>query len=156
LLLPYDSGSILFDRAVAAAATNDDAASEDAASDAPVAAEASPILAGTTWNWVQSQYGNDTVAAPAETADYVLMFGADGALTLQDDCNVVKGSYTEDARGALRIDLQTSTFAACAPDSQHDQFVLDLSNVASYLVQEGNLFIALKYDSGVMEFALAE
>ncbi len=71
-----------------------------ATSGAPVAAEASPILAGTTWNWVQSQYGNDTVAAPAETADYVLMFGADGALTLQDDCNVVNGAFTPKTRTA--------------------------------------------------------
>jgi len=156
LLLPFDSGSILFVPAVTEAAIDETATGEAATDDKAETAEASPSLAGTTWNWVQSQYSNDTVAAPTETADYILMFGADGALTLQDDCNVVNGTYTEDASGALRIDLQTSTFAACAPDSQHDQFVLDLSNVASYLVQEGNLFIALKYDSGVMAFAPAE
>jgi heat shock protein HslJ len=146
LLLPFDSGSILFDPAPAAE-------SDAGVTDAP-AAPAS--LAGTSWNWVQSQYGNDTVATPTDPTTYVLTFGDEGAVNVQDDCNVLNGTYTAGENGELTIDLQTSTFAACAPDSLHDQFVIDLSGVASYLFEEGNLFLAIKYDTGVMEFAPVE
>jgi len=112
-------------------------------------------LPDTRWNWVQTQYSNDTIIAPPDSAAYVLTFGADDTVNLQDDCNAVNGVYTYDEDGALTIDLQTSTFAACLPESKHDQFILDLSSVASYLFQDGNLFLALKYDAGVMEFTPA-
>ena len=148
LLLPFDSGSILFDPAPAA---------ESDASATDVPADAAPAsLAETSWNWVQSQYGDDTVAAPADPTAYVLTFGAEGAVNVQDDCNVLNGTYTAGENGELILDLQTSTFAACAPDSLHDQFVIDLAGVASYLFEEGNLFLAIKYDTGVMEFAPVE
>jgi heat shock protein HslJ len=149
LLLPVDSGSMLF--APANDATNDTAVSDAAASDT-----APTSLPDTRWAWVQTQYGNDTVIAPPDSAAYVLTFGADGTVNLQDDCNVVNGAFTADEHGALALDLQTSTFAACLPESKHDQFVLDLSGVASYLFQDGSLFLAIKYDTGVMEFAPAE
>ena len=139
LLLPVDSGSMLF------APVRD-------AGDAAAAAG----LPDTRWSWVQTQYSNDAVIAPPDPAAYVLTFGADGVVNLQDDCNVVNGVYTYDENGALTIDLQTSTFAACLPESKHDQFVLDLSSVASYLFQDGALFLALKYDVGVMELIPAE
>ncbi|MCB0025232.1 MAG: hypothetical protein KDD91_19505, partial [Caldilinea sp.] len=64
-------------------------------------------------------------------------------------------TFTEGENGELTIDLQTSTMAACAPESLHDQFVLDLAGVASYLLQDGSLFAAIKYDTGIMEFAPA-
>ena len=45
--------------------------------------------------------------------------------------------------------------AACPPESLHDQFVLDLAGVASYLMQDGSMFAAIKFDTGIMEFAPA-
>ena len=151
LMLPFDSGSMIFTPGAAEgteAAPGDSETMDDAVM--PVA------LPGTSWNWVQTQYGNDTIAAPADPAAYVLTFGADGAVNLQDDCNVVNGTFTASESGQLTVDLQTSTFAACAPESLHDQFVLDLSSVASYLFEDGSLFIALKYDAGIMEFVPAQ
>jgi heat shock protein HslJ len=148
LLLPVDSGSMLFDPA--------STATSEAAASAADAATAPTTLPGTRWNWVQTQYGNDAVIAPPDPAAYVLSFSEDGTVNLQDDCNVVNGTFTADANGALTLDLQTSTFAACLPESKHDQFVLDLSGVASYLFQDDSLFLALKYDTGVMEFTPAE
>lgn len=154
LLLPVDSGSMLFDSA-SDAADAIVAISEGAAN--PTASETLAMtLPDTRWNWVQTQYSNDVIVAPPDPAAYVLSFDADGMVNLQDDCNVVNGVYTYDENGALTIDLQTSTFAACLPESKHDQFVLDLSSVASYLFQDGSLFLALKYDTGVMEFIPAE
>lgn len=147
LLLPFDSGSMIFTPGTGDAAGNA-SMTDDTAAEAPAAG-----LAGTAWNWVQTQYGNDTITAPADPTLYVLTFGADGTVNMQDDCNVLNGTFTEGENGELTIDLQTSTMAACAPESLHDQFVLDLAGVASYLMQDGSMFAAIKYDTGIMEFA---
>jgi len=146
LLLPFDSGSMMFDPA--------EAASTDAAAQAVM--EMPTSLPGTTWNWVQTQYSNDFVAAPADPTAYRITFGADGTVNVQDDCNVLNGTYTAGENGELTIDLQTSTMAACPPGSLHDQFILDLSGVASYLIEDGGLFAAIKFDTGVMEFTPAQ
>ncbi|MFO7635394.1 MAG: META domain-containing protein, partial [Caldilinea sp.] len=147
LLLPFDSGSMIFAPA--------DAGKEMGAMDSPVV-DAPTSLPGTAWNWLQTQYSNDFVAAPADPTVYVLTFGTDGTVNVQDDCNVLNGAYTAGDNGELTIDLQTTTMAACPPGSLHDQFILDLSGVASYLLEDGRLFAAIKFDTGVMEFALAE
>lgn len=147
LLLPFDSGSMIFTPGTGEA-TGEGAMTDDTAAEAPAAG-----LAGTAWNWVQTQYSNDAIAAPVDPTVYVLTFGADGTVSTQDDCNALTGTFTEGENGELTIDLQTSTMAACPPDSLHDQFVLDLSGVASYLIQEGNLFAAIKFDTGIVEFA---
>ncbi len=149
LLLPFDSGSMIFMPGTGEA-SGEGAMPDDTAAEAPAAG-----LAGTAWNWVQTQYGNDTVAAPADPTLYVLTFGADGTVNMQDDCNGLTGTFTEGENGELTIDLQTSTMAACPPESLHDQFVLDLAGVASYLMQDGSMFAAIKFDTGIMEFAPA-
>jgi heat shock protein HslJ len=120
------------------------------------AAETPTSLPGTTWSWVQTQYSNNFVAAPADPTVYRITFGTDGTVNVQDDCNVLNGTFTAGENGELTIDLQTSTMAACPPGSLHDQFILDLSGVASYLIEDGSLFAAIKFDTGVMEFAPAE
>jgi heat shock protein HslJ len=151
LLLPFDSGSMIF--APAEAANTEPASTEPATESA---AETSTSLPGTAWNWVQTQYSNDFVAAPADPTVYRIIFGADDTVNVQDDCNVLSGTFTAGENGELTIDLQTSTMAACPPGSLHDQFLLDLSGVASYLIQDGSLFAAIKFDTGVMEFVPAE
>lgn len=147
LLLPFDSGSMIF-------APADAAGSADTGTEPVV--ETPTSLPGTTWNWVQTRYSNDFVAAPADPTVYRITFGTDGKVNVQDDCNVLNGVYTAGENGELTIDLQTSTMAACPPGSLHDQFILDLSGVASYLIEEGSLFAALKFDTGVMEFTPAQ
>jgi len=162
LLLPFNSGSVIFvpaaevqvsDEAAAEATTTDTAAETTA--EAPLAT--TPVaLPGTVWNWVRTQYSNGAIIAPSDPSLYVLTFGEDGTVNVQDDCNVVNGVFTAFADQALTLDLQTSTMAACAPDSLHYQFILDLSAAASYFFQDGRLFIDLKFDTGVIEFALAD
>lgn len=113
-------------------------------------------LPGTAWAWQGTAYGNDTVVAPVDPTRYVIEFGTDGTVNVQDDCNQLGGVYSVAGDTELIIELQTSTMAACAPESLHDQFILDLSGVASYLFEEGRLYVALRYDTGIMEFAPAE
>ena len=149
LLLPFDSGSVIF------TPDSGETASEGATADETALEAPADGLAGTAWNWVQTQYSNDTVAAPADPTGYVLTFGVDGTVNAQDDCNLLNGTFNESENGELTIELQTSTMAACPPGSLHDQFVLDLSGVATYLIQEGNMFAAIKFDAGIMEFAPA-
>jgi heat shock protein HslJ len=154
LLLPFDSGSMIFAPTTADAASAPLGAETDAENDVTESAPTS--LPGTTWNWIETQYSNDSVAAPPDPTAYRLTFGTDGTVNVQDDCNVLNGTFTAGDAGELTIDLQTSTMAACPPGSLHDQFILDLAGVASYLFEDGNLFAAIKFDTGVMEFAPAE
>ncbi len=147
LLLPFDSGSMIFDPAEVTSVEP---------GMTPTAVEAPTSLPGTTWNWVQTQYSNDFVVAPADPTLYRITFGTDDTVNVQDDCNVLNGTYTAGENGELTIDLRTSTMAACPPGSLHDQFILDLSGVASYLIQDGALFAAIKFDTGVMEFTPAQ
>lgn len=167
LLLPLNSGSVIFVPAAEqqtseAAPADDEAATEATPTDtaAESLAEAPLIttpaaLPGTVWNWVRTQYSNGAIVAPPDPSLYVLIFGEDGTVNVRDDCNVVNGVFTAGADQTLTLDLQTSTMAACAPDSLHYQFILDLSAAASYRFQDGQLFVDLKFDTGVMEFALA-
>lgn len=158
LSLPFDSGSVIFAPATGEqtgeVAPAEDAAAADAAT-AETVVEAPTALPGTSWNWVRTQYSNGAVVAPVDPTLYVLTFGEEGTVNVRDDCNVLNGAFTADEEQRLTIDLQTSTMAACAPDSLHYQFILDLSATAFYFFQEGRLFIDLKFDTGVMEFAPA-
>ncbi|MCS6826080.1 MAG: META domain-containing protein [Caldilinea sp.] len=158
LSLPFDSGSVIFapstgEETGEVAPAEDEATTETVAGEA--VAEAPTALPGTSWNWVRTQYSNGAIVAPADPTLYVLTFGEDGTVNVRDDCNVLNGVFTTDEEQRLTIDLQTSTMAACAPDSLHYQFILDLSATAFYSFQEGRLLIELKFDTGVMEFAPA-
>ena len=40
----------------------------------------------------------------------------------------------------------------CGAESQATQFVRDAQAAASYLIKDGQLYIALKMDTGIMQF----
>jgi hypothetical protein len=46
--------------------------------------------------------------------------------------------------------------AACPPDSLSDEYQRLLVDVVSYVFEDGNLYLAIKYDSGIMKFVPAE
>jgi hypothetical protein len=44
------------------------------------------------------------------------------------------------------------TLMACPPGSLSDKYIEYLNNVVSHVFEDGNLFLALKFDSGIMKF----
>jgi heat shock protein HslJ len=114
-----------------------------------------PRLTGTVWQWVRTQYSNDTHAAPSRPRDYTIHFREDGTLEIRADCNSKGGAYSL-AGKQLSIQVTHSTMAACGPDSLEDRFVRDLAGVANYFFREADLYLDIKFDTGTMMFSPGE
>jgi heat shock protein HslJ len=115
-------------------------------------AVAAPSLTGVVWQWAEFQSSDETLVKPENPASYTLEFLPDGKLSIQADCNRAMGTYTADG-SQLTLEVTGMTKAACPPGSLSDQFLRYLNDVVSHVFQEGNLYLALKYDSGIMKFA---
>ncbi len=112
-------------------------------------------LTGTTWQWIETAYSNDSLVTSSDPSRYTLTFQADGTLTAQVDCNRGSGTYTVDG-ASLTVGPLATTRMGCPEDSQDATFAQDLAAVGSYVIEDGRLFLALVMDGGIMEFAPAE
>jgi heat shock protein HslJ len=113
---------------------------------------AQPSLTGVVWQWQEFQSSDETVTKPENPEAYTLQFLEDGKLTIQADCNQVMGAYTVDG-SSLTIEAQAMTKMACPPGSLSDKYIEYLNNVVSFVFQDGDLYLALKMDAGIMKFA---
>ncbi|RLJ18477.1 hypothetical protein DJ030_01735 [bacterium endosymbiont of Escarpia laminata] len=117
------------------------------------ASGAPPPLAGVVWQWQGSKYGNDTQAKPDDPTHYSLQLKKDGSVAARLDCNRGNGKWEESEGHKLKVEILTSTRAMCPPSSLDGKFTKDLAAVQSYLFKGGELYLQLKFDSGVMRFA---
>jgi para-nitrobenzyl esterase len=111
-----------------------------------------PSLAGTSWQLVKFQGGDDTVLTPDERSKYTLAFGADGVVNARIDCNRGRGGWKSSGPNQLEFGPMAITRAQCPPGSLHDQIVKLLPYVVSYVMKDGHLFLSLKADAGIYEF----
>jgi len=118
-----------------------------------VAHEETPIT-GTVWHWVHTLYNDGKKAAPADPQNYTVQFLEDGTLSMKADCNMKGGTWSASpGEKRLSIEITHSTMAACPEGSMEDEFVRGLSGAAIYIMNEGDLYIDMKYDSGTMRFS---
>lgn len=108
-------------------------------------------LIDVPWAWDGSRYNNDTKITAADGRNYRLNFHADGSLKILADCNRVSGSYTAEGK-SISITLGPTTLMACGPDSQDQQFLRDLEDVAVWFLKKGDLYLDIKADTGTMRF----
>ncbi len=111
--------------------------------------QAHPIVG--MWALLEIQYMDDTVSTPADPLAYTVEFLSDGMMAILADCNQVGASYTTMA-SILGIELGPSTLAFCGEDSLDSEFLENLSNTASWLIQDGDLYLATKVDTSIMHF----
>ena len=129
------------------------------ASAPPPASAAAAGLASTTWTLVGFQSMDDAqgTTKPGAGRTYTLEFGADGALAMQLDCNRGRSTWSADPHGTdgggLKIGPVASTRALCPQPDIGQMMAARLPDVASYTMRDGHLFLALKMDSGIFEFA---
>jgi para-nitrobenzyl esterase len=109
-------------------------------------------LAGTSWQLVRFEGGDGAVATPDDGAKYTLAFDAAGTLAARIDCNRGRGTWKSPGPNQLELGPLALTRALCLPPSMHDQIVKQWSNIRSYVVKDGHLFLALKLDGGIYEF----
>jgi heat shock protein HslJ len=109
-------------------------------------------LAGTSWQLVRFQGGDDTIVTPDDGEKYTLTFGSDGSLTARIDCNRGRGTWTSSGPGQISLGPLALTRAACPPNSMHDRIVTHLPGIRSYVVRTGHLLLSLMADGGIYEF----
>jgi heat shock protein HslJ len=112
-------------------------------------------LTAVTWEWVRTEYSDDSVVEATDPSRYTLTFNADGSLNAQVDCNRGMGSYEVDG-ASLVLGPMATTRMMCPGDSQDSEFLKNLDGVVSYLIEDGMLYLALRYDTGIMVFQPGE
>ncbi|MGC6401302.1 META domain-containing protein [Sphingomonas sp. FW199] len=109
-----------------------------------------PPLGNTRWQLVEFQSPNDRIGTirPAAPERYALTFQADGSLAMQLDCNRGTGQWRTNG-SSLTIMRGATTRAMCPPGSWDMLLARDLGNVRSYVVRDGDLYLALMADGGI-------
>ncbi len=113
-------------------------------------------LTATPWRWTRTAMNDDSVTTPTQADAFVLTLAADGTASASTDCNTFNGRYTLGEDNRLTIELPISTRMACATEAQQDAYIEQLTSIQSYLLQDGNLFLMLPFDSGTMDYAPAQ
>jgi len=109
-------------------------------------------LDGTSWQLVKIMGMDDSIDEPQDRSFYTLEFGADGHAAMRADCNRAFGPWTSDSPGQLRFGLIAATRAMCPPGSLSDKFLAQFEWVRSYVLNNGNLFLATMADGAIIEF----
>ena len=112
----------------------------------------SGALAGTSWQLVRFQGSDDTTLTPDDRSKYTIAFGADGQLTARIDCNRGRGTWKSSGSNQLALGPLALTRALCPAGSMHDHIVKQWSNIRSYVLRDGHLFLSLMADGGIYEF----
>jgi para-nitrobenzyl esterase len=109
-------------------------------------------LAGTSWQLVRFQGGDDKVVVPDDKSKYTIAFAADGSVSARFDCNRGRGSWKSASPGQIQFGPMALTRAMCPSGSMHDQFVKHWFYVRSYVIRNGHLHLSLMADGGIYEF----
>ena len=114
-------------------------------------AEVSEII-GVVWRLREIQRTNGQTVVVDEPDKYTLELLPNGQVRIRADCNRGFGSYTMRGR-KISFNKTAYTRAACPPGSLFDEFTRNLHEANSYVVKDGNLYIAYGIDAGTMKFA---
>jgi len=123
-----------------------------AARDQAPAANGAVPLAGTSWQLVRFQGGDDTVLMPDDGSKYTIAFDREGMVAVRLDCNRGRGPWMSSGPGQLEFGALAITRAFCGQASLHDQILKQWGNIRSYVVRNGHLFFSLMADGGIYEF----
>jgi putative lipoprotein len=118
----------------------------------PSAPTPSANLAGTSWQLVKFQGGEDKVMTPDDRTKYTIEFAAGGRLTARVDCNRGRGTWKSSGANQIEFGPLALTRAKCPPGSMHDHIAKQWGNIRSYATKDGHLFLSLMADGGIYEF----
>lgn len=110
-----------------------------------------PTLQGVIWEWVDFRGGDDSRVAPRDPGQYTLSFQPDGKVTIKADCNRAIGAYTVDG---VKLDLAIGgvTRVLCPQGTLMYDYLRLLGYASSHVFRDGNLYLALPVDAGIMAF----
>jgi heat shock protein HslJ len=119
----------------------------------PAEAGKAAVLDGTTWQLVRFQGGDDRVLTPDDPAKYTIEFAGGGQVAARIDCNRGRGTWKATASGQLELGPLALTRVMCARGSLHDQIAKQWTNVRSFVIRDGHLYLSLMADGGIYEVA---
>ena len=99
-------------------------------------------LAGTSWQLVKFQGGDETMLVPHGGSKYTIRFGSDGRVAVRVDCNRGGSTWSSSGASDLHFGSWSMTRAKCAPGSLHDRIVRDGAAVRSYAIKDGHLLLS--------------
>ena len=105
-----------------------------------------------TWRWIayQDMAERNDINVP-DPSKYTLVFLADGSVQITADCNSAGGGVTITG-SSLTFDPLMTTLAECEPDSLYSEYLADLGDVASFVLEGDTLYLNLMMDAGTMVF----
>ena len=108
-------------------------------------------LTSQEWTWVNTQMNDGAQTVPSTDGAFTLTFQDDGRVTATTDCNNGNGSYELGPDNSITFGPMASTMMFCE-DSSEQEYFQQLNEVGSYKIQDGQLWLMLKLDSGTMTF----
>lgn len=110
-------------------------------------------LNGSRWSLVEIQSMDDTTYRPEADSMFTLEFQPQGLVTGQADCNRLTGNWVHAGKSRLRLSQLASTRALCPAQALADRFMRDLENTRSFVMQDGQLYLATFADGAILAFA---
>jgi heat shock protein HslJ len=110
-----------------------------------------PSLADVVWEWQEFRGGDGSFNAPDHPEDYTLTFMPDGKFTILAGCVRTVGTFTVDGP-SVDLLFDTAARAECRPGPLAERYLRDLTEVSSHVFRDGNLYLALRSDAGIMAF----
>jgi putative lipoprotein len=108
-------------------------------------------LAGTSWQLVKFQGGDDKTLTPEDKSKYTVAFEKD-RVRVRIDCNRGHGTWKSTGPNQLEFGPMALTRAMCAPAALNDRLPKDWEYVRSYVPHDSHLFLSLMADGGIYEF----
>lgn len=110
-----------------------------------------PTLTSKKWTWVNTKMNDGAVTTPSKDGAFTVTFQDDGRVVATTDCNNGNGSYEVGENNSLTMGPMATTMMFCEGSSQ-DAYFQQLNNIGSYKIQDGELWLMIKFDSGTMIF----
>jgi heat shock protein HslJ len=116
------------------------------------AADISMTALSGTWHWVDTVTPGETFKS-SDPELYQLQFDDSGKrASIRADCNRGQGKVTAGNDGAINLGPFALTRAMCPPGSLSDMFAGDVGRAVHYSTKDGDLYLELPTNSGVMHF----
>ena len=114
------------------------------------------VLVGTKWRMVRFESSDDSVIYPDKPDDFTVEFSGDGNAYFKIDVNRASGPWISTEEGGLVFGMLRMTLAAFTPSAFLDRWLKDIESIRSYIIRDGRLYLAVKYDSGIYELEAVE
>jgi heat shock protein HslJ len=111
-----------------------------------------PTLAGVVWEWQEFRGGDDSLMTPSRPEEFALTFLPDGTMAILAGCVRTLGTFTIDGP-TLDLSFDAAPKPGCRPAQLAERYLRDLGEVSSHAFRDGNLYLSLRTDAGIMAFA---